>query len=113
LNRFREHKLNEALDEVITLFTPARWAYEGLFVSTQVSDGKVGVDLLTAKTRSLAEIRLNPAALNLVILGLHLMCGPTVDNPLGTLTLNGESYRPGSHARPAPVAVIDAPGALL
>ena len=29
------------------------------------------------------------------------------------LTLNGESYRPGIHAGPAPVAVTNAPGALV
>jgi hypothetical protein len=88
MNRLAEHGLNEALDEVIALFTPARWAYEGLFVSAQVSDGKVGVDLLTAKTRKPAEMRLNTAELNLIVLGIYLMCGPTIDNPLGTLVLD-------------------------
>ena len=54
-------------------------------MSTQVSDGKVGVDLLTAKTRRPAETRLNTAELNLIVLALYLLCGPTIDNPLGTL----------------------------
>jgi hypothetical protein len=85
LKRLADHKLSEALDEVIALFTPARWAYEGLLMNPNVRDGKVAMELVTMKTRSQAEMRLNTAELNLVVLALYLLCGPTIDNPLGTV----------------------------
>jgi AAA domain len=87
MNRLTEHKLNEALDEVITLFTPARWAYEGLLLKAKLQDGKVRMDLATAKTDQ-AELRLNTAELNLAVLALYLICGPTIENPIGTLILD-------------------------
>ena len=88
MNRLTEHRLNEALDEVISLFTPARWASEGLFVSTQVSDGKVGVDTADRQDSAAGRNAAQHGGLNLVILALYLLCGPTIDNPLGTLILD-------------------------
>lgn len=88
MRRLAEHKLNEALDEVVALFTPARWAYEGLLVRPKVRDGKVSMELLTSETESAADMRLNTAELNLVVLALYLLCGPTIDNPLGTVILD-------------------------
>jgi hypothetical protein len=87
MNRLTERKLNEALDEVIALFTPARWAYEGLSMNPNLREGKVSVELVT-KTGSQADMRLNTAELNLIVLALYLLCGPTVDNPLGTVVLD-------------------------
>jgi hypothetical protein len=86
--RLAEQKLNEALDEVVALFTPARWAYEGLFVRAKRRDGKVAVDLVTAKSGSQADTRLNTAELNVVVLALYLLCGPAMKNPLGTIILD-------------------------
>ena len=88
MKRLTERKLNEALDEVIALFTPARWAYEGLLMNPNLREGKVSVELVTSKTGSQAEMRLNTAELNLIVLALYLLCGPTVDNPLGTVILD-------------------------
>ena len=89
MKKLTERKLNEALDEVIALFTPARWAYEGLLMNPNLQEGKVSVELVTTKTRSQAEMRLNTAELNLIVLALYLLCGPTIgDNPLGTVILD-------------------------
>jgi hypothetical protein len=57
-------------------------------VDAKVRDGKVGVELITSRSKSQAELRLNAAQLNLVVLGLYLLCGPTVPNPLGTIILD-------------------------
>ena len=86
--RLTEQRLNEALDEVIALFTAARWAYEGLVMETKVRDGKVSMELVTTRTSSQADMRLNTAELNVVVLALYLLCGPTIDNPLGTIILD-------------------------
>ena len=88
MRRLMEQRLNEALDEVIALFTPARWAYEGLVMNPNVRDGKVSIELLTTRTGSQADMRLNTAELNVVVLALYLLCGPTIDNPLGTVILD-------------------------
>src|SRR6185369_3247912 len=85
LNKLTERKLNAALDEVITLLTPARWAYEGLVIRPYARDGKISVELVTSKTESQAEIRLNTAELNVIVVALYLLCAPTLDNPLGTV----------------------------
>jgi AAA domain len=88
LKRVAEQKLNEALDEVITLFTPARWAYEGLLLAAALRDGKVEMDLTTSRTKSRAELRFNTAELNLMVLALYFLCGPTIANPLGTIVFD-------------------------
>jgi hypothetical protein len=88
MRRLTEQRLNEALDEVIALFTPARWAYEGLVMNPNVRDGKVSMELVTTRTGSQADMRLNAAELNVVVLALYLLCGPTIDNPLGTVILD-------------------------
>ena len=48
----------------------------------------MALDLVTSKTGSQAELRLNTAELNVAVLALYLMCGPTIENPLGTLILD-------------------------
>jgi AAA domain len=87
MKRLEEEKLNKALDEVVALFTPARWAYEGLLVEAKRRDGKVAVELVTT-TGSQADMRLNTAELNVVVLALYLLCGPTMSNPLSTIILD-------------------------
>lgn len=88
MKRLAEQRLNEALNEVIALFTPARWAYEGLLIKSEVLDGKVSLKLETTKWQSQAEMRLNTAELNLIVLALYLLCGPTIDNSLGAIILD-------------------------
>jgi hypothetical protein len=81
-------ELSPALDEIVALFTPARWAYEGILVRAERRDGKAAVELVNSKTSSQADLRLNTAELNLLVLALYLLCGPTVDNPLSTIILD-------------------------
>lgn len=88
MKRLTEARLNESLDELIWLFTPARWAYEGLSVKPDLQDGRVSVEMLTAKTHRQAETRLNTAELNVIVLSLYMLCGPTIPNPLGTIILD-------------------------
>ena len=87
MERLEEEKLNKALDEVVALFTPARWAYEGLLVKAKRRDGRVTVEFVTT-TGSQADMRLNTAELNVVVLALYLLCGPTMNNPLSTIILD-------------------------
>ena len=78
----------DALDEVIALFTPARWAYEGLLLKGTAEAGTVAVSLTTRESGSAADMRLNTAELNIVVLALYLLCAPRIANPLGTVVLD-------------------------
>ena len=81
-------ELSPALDEMVALFTPARWAYEGILVQAERRDGKATVELMNSKTSSQADLRLKTAELNMIVLALYLLCGPTIDNPLSTIILD-------------------------
>jgi hypothetical protein len=79
--------LNAALNEVLTLLKPARWAYGDIFLQARVGEGDTGLGLLTGDQRR-AELRLNTAELNALTLALFLLCAVRVPNPLGTLVLD-------------------------
>ena len=49
---------------------------------------KVAIELATSQTGSPAEMRLNTAEMNLVVLALFLQCAPSIGNPLGTILLD-------------------------
>jgi hypothetical protein len=81
-------ELSPALDEIVALFTPARWAYEGILVQAERRDGRAAVELVNSKTSTQADLRLNTAEVNVTVLALYLLCGPTIDNPLSTIILD-------------------------
>jgi energy-coupling factor transporter ATP-binding protein EcfA2 len=87
--------LVDALNELMALFTPARWAYEDVVLRYE-QDGDVSrlqfetgdVREPGKPARARADLRLNTAQLNAFTLALFLLCAPRVDNPLGLLVLD-------------------------
>jgi hypothetical protein len=76
-----------AINELMALFTPARWGYEDIDLPSTASDGKVGVNLeLGAGERPVrAELHLNTAELNLFTVALFMLCAARVHKPLNLL----------------------------
>jgi hypothetical protein len=87
--------LVDALNELMALFTPARWAYEDVVLRYE-HDGEVSrlqfetgdVRAPGKPVRARADLRLNTAQLNAFTLALFLLCAPRVDNPIGLLVLD-------------------------
>jgi energy-coupling factor transporter ATP-binding protein EcfA2 len=87
--------LVDALNELMALFTPARWAYEDVVLRYE-HDGEVSrlqfetgdVRAPGKPARARADLRLNTAQLNAFTLALFLLCAPRVDNPIGLLVLD-------------------------
>jgi hypothetical protein len=88
--------LIDALNELMALFTPARWAYEDVTLRYQVSGPVSRLRFETGElrggddphARARADLRLNTAQLNAFTLALFLLCAPRVENPLGLLVLD-------------------------
>lgn len=86
--------LHEPLNELLAMFTPARWAYAPAALRPTVrADGVRTVQLLTGDTKDggvpdRADLRFNTAELNTLTVALFLLCATTVDNPLKTLVLD-------------------------
>lgn len=83
--------LVDALNELMALFTPARWAYEDVQLRYEEGDAprlQFETGSAGSKTRSRADLRLNTAQLNAFVLALFLLCAPRVSNPLGLLVLD-------------------------
>ena len=92
------NELAEALNELLKLMTPARWAYPKLDLTY---DDKVdtiedfddsaeyaagAIRIAVADEGSRADLRFNTAELNLMTIGLFLLCGTRVkENPLRLL----------------------------
>ncbi len=87
--------LLDALNELMALFTPARWAYEDVLLRYE-QDGEVSrlqfetgdVREAAPGERARADLRLNTAQLNAFTLALFLLCAPRVANPIGLLVLD-------------------------
>jgi hypothetical protein len=79
-----EGALNSALNELMALFTPARWAYRDLTVEYQQGAGRRALNLNLAGDAP-AELRLNTAELNIFTIALYLLCAARQPNPLGLL----------------------------
>lgn len=91
--------LVDALNELMALFTPARWAYEDIVLRYE-EDGEVSrLQFETGDIRepdghsgppirARADLRLNTAQLNAFTLALFLLCAPRVNNPIGLLVLD-------------------------
>ena len=92
LERFRRHlqtdsSLAKALNELIAMLTPARWAYEDLTPRAEDSCDRVGVDFVTLDGISLSK-RWNTSELNTLTLALFVLCAPMLENPLRLLLLD-------------------------
>lgn len=80
--------LVEALNELIAVFTPARWAYEDINLSYRegiAGDEELGFQI---GDRVQAALSLNTAQLNLFTVALFLLCAVRADNPLGLMVLD-------------------------
>lgn len=83
--------LVDALNELMALFTPARWAYEDVQLRFEEGDAprlQFETGSAGSTQRSRADLRLNTAQLNAFVLALFLLCAPRVSNPLGLLVLD-------------------------
>jgi energy-coupling factor transporter ATP-binding protein EcfA2 len=78
----------EALNELIALFTPARWAYEDITLGYR--EGDAGAEEVTFQIGDHvdAALSLNSAQLNLFTVALFLLCAVRADNPLGVFVLD-------------------------
>ena len=76
-----------AINELMALFTPARWGYSDIRLPWRVQDGRVGVNIeLGEHERPVrAELHLNTAELNLFTIALFLLCATRVHKPLNVL----------------------------
>ncbi|PRP94056.1 hypothetical protein ENSA5_41680 [Enhygromyxa salina] len=92
----RALSLVDALNELMALFTPARWAYEDIILRYQEAGDVSRLQFETGelrggadpRARARADLRLNTAQLNAFTLALFLLCAPRVDNPIGLLVLD-------------------------
>lgn len=86
-----DQSLNHALNELLALFTPARWAYEDIQIDYDHLDrNSVGMKTRSRSDDASSDIdtRLNTAELNLFVVALFLLCAPRQRNPLGLLILD-------------------------
>jgi hypothetical protein len=85
-----DRTLIAAVNELMALFTPARWSYEDIRLPSSVGDGKIAVSMhLGSKEHAArADLHLNTAELNLFTIALFLLCAGRVRKPLGLLVLD-------------------------
>lgn len=85
-----DRSLIAAVNELMALFTPARWSYEDIRLPSSVGDGKIAVSMhLGSKEHAArADLHLNTAELNLFTIALFLLCAGRVRKPLGLLVLD-------------------------
>ena len=83
--------LIDALNELLSLFKPAPWAYAGLTLEALKRSGDVPERLALRRARddeAEAELLLNTAEMNTFTLALFFLCAPGLDNPLKLLVLD-------------------------
>jgi hypothetical protein len=79
-----------AVNELLALFTPARWGYSDIRLPSRLGDGRPGVEITLGAGPSAvrAELHFNTAELNLFTVALFLLCAGRVHKPLGLLVLD-------------------------
>lgn len=91
LEKDKDGNLIEVLNELINLFTPARWAYEDISLEHESSDKKHQLHLRMGEPddgqveKARADFRLNTAELNIFALSLFTLCAVRNKNPLSLL----------------------------
>ncbi|MEO5331247.1 MAG: AAA family ATPase [Magnetococcus sp. YQC-5] len=80
--------LANALNELMALFTPARWAYEDLTLRNVVASDFNATLSVKTETGQKASLSFNTAEMNLFTLALFLLCAPRVSNSLRLLILD-------------------------
>lgn len=91
LKKEEKGNLIEVLNEIMDLFTPARWAYEDIEVRHEYSNRKhrlhfeIGEPKKGQKVKTRADLRLNSAELNVFALSLFTLCAIRNPNPLSLL----------------------------
>lgn len=92
LEKDEEGNLIEVLNELMDLFTPARWAYVDISIRHEYSDKKehkLHFEIDETKTgqggKARADFRLNMAELNIFALSLFVLCAVRNNNPLSLL----------------------------
>jgi hypothetical protein len=86
LNEIHNQSFNAALNELMALFTPARWAYDDVEVKQKSVAGRENLELAISGAKdSQADLLLNTAELNVFTVALYLLAATRVGNPLGML----------------------------
>lgn len=79
-------KLLRAVNELMALFTPARWAYQDIALPLSTSpDGQHQLGFTWGEEKKDAEFLLNTAELNLFTIAIFLLFAPLQQNPLRLL----------------------------
>jgi AAA domain len=79
--------LSRAVNEVMALLTPARWAYEDIVTRAEFASGKSSLELQTPDDVPL-RLRFNTAELNTFAITLFLLCARRIDSQLRTIVLD-------------------------
>ncbi len=78
-----------AINELMALFTPARWGYTDIQLPPRIEAGSLGLALEIGEHDAVrADLHLNTAELNLFTLTLFLLCAPRVRAPLNLLVFD-------------------------
>lgn len=85
---FRNETLFKAVDELIAVFTPARWAYPSIGVHRETDLHSKDKIFIRFANENNGQFRLNTAELNLFTVALFLLCAPIVKNDLRLLVLD-------------------------
>ncbi|MCK4764629.1 MAG: AAA family ATPase [Candidatus Aminicenantes bacterium] len=94
LKKQKKGNLIESLNELMDLFTPARWAYEELAIRHEYTEKEHKLHFEIDEPGGLsgrkarADLRLNTAELNMFALSLFILCAVRIDNPLSLLILD-------------------------
>ena len=85
-----DKSLIAAVNELMALFTPARWSYEDIQLPSTLGNGQIAVSMELGSTGNTAraDLHLNTAELNLFTIALFLLCAGRVPKPLGLLVLD-------------------------
>jgi hypothetical protein len=79
-------ELTLALNELMSMFTPARWAYDDVGVSADFQGDAPNVSFKT-RSQEISHI-LNTAELNILAMSLFFLCAPNTPNPLNLLIMD-------------------------
>jgi len=79
--------LSRAVNELMALLTPARWAYEDITAQAKFAAGERTLELQTSDKVAM-RLRLNTAELNTFSITLFLLCARRIDSPLRIVVLD-------------------------